>query len=218
MSGLLTIALPKWETDCRAILFDLDGTLVDSSACIRSTWQAWASRHNLDPEAVLKAAHGVPTRDTVKCMLSDADVEREVQIIEDLDCQFVHTTIALTGAAALLEQLVDARWAIVTAASRRLANGRLACTGLPIPDTFICSDDIARGKPHPDGYLKAAEKLDLLPRECVVIEDSPSGIAAGVSAGMNVIAVTSTQPRARLDGAHYICDSLVEILNALQCH
>lgn len=183
---------------CAAILFDMDGTLVDSTACVDSTWRAWAARHAIDAEAIMALAHGRQNGEILRLVAPHLDTPQEQARMERDEEACRDGIVAVPGAAEILAALPPRRWAVVTSAWRRLAEIRMGCAGLPLPDVLVTSDGIARSKPAPDGYLTAAAALGVEPGACVVIEDAPAGIEAGYAAGMTVIAVTTTFPRERL--------------------
>jgi sugar-phosphatase len=185
---------------CAALLFDMDGTLVDSSVCVERTWRAWAARAGLDGDAVLAYSHGRQNADTITTMAPHLDtaVEEAFMIRAEEDC--LEGLTAIPGALALLAALTaqDRRWAIVTSAWRRLAELRLTAAGVGVPHHLYTSDEVARGKPDPLPYLTAASALGVDPRDCIVFEDTPAGISSGRAAGATVIALTTTVPRAAL--------------------
>jgi sugar-phosphatase len=175
-----------------AILFDLDGVLIDSSACILRHWQVWAQKHDLNLAAIMQVAHGRMTVETMRLVAPHLDVEAEARRFEAAEAVDTDGIIAIEGAAELLKSLPPDGWTIVTSGSRTLATNRLICTGLPVPRFFITADDVKNGKPHPEPYLAGAIALGVSPAGCVVIEDAPAGIAAAHSAGMRTIAITTT--------------------------
>lgn len=197
----------------RAILFDFDGVLVDSFAAVEHAWAQWAAAHDLDRDAVLSLAHGVRAVETIRQVAPDLDAEREAQIVEQGEIDHIDEVRTIPGAAALLEGLPVGCWAIVTSGTHRLASARLQVTGLPTPQVFVTADDVVRGKPAPEPYLTAARHMDLDPADCLVVEDSPAGVAAGVSAGMRVVAAATTHDRDMLAGATAVVDSVT----ALRC-
>ena len=196
---------------CQAILFDLDGVLVDSAECVERTWRNWASHHQLDPEHVIAFAHGRRTIETVRLVAPGLNVEAEVAELEASEAMKTDGIYEIEAARDLLERLPVERWAIVTSGTRAVAEFRLHHTRLPVPSVMICADEIARGKPDPEGFLVAAARLGEAPANCVVIEDAPSGIEAARAAGMRVVAIASTFPLERLTGA----DAVVERLSDL---
>ena len=194
----------------QALLVDVDGTLVDSSAPVRRAWTAFAHRHGLDPETVLTAAHGRPSRETVRLFSAPRDHEHEAGRIDDDESTDTDGTIALPGAVAIL---ATARpLAIVTSCSARLMAVRLRAAGLLAPAVAITSDDVTNGKPDPACFQRAGALLGVPPADCLVLEDSPVGIQAARAAGIPVIAVRTTHNDADLTGADAIVDDLTALL------
>lgn len=174
---------------CRGLLFDADGVLVDSDATVERSWTRWARRWRLDPAAVTPMVHGRRTADTVALLVDPADRERALADIDTIEVEDAAAVTACPGAAELLGSLPSAAWAVVTSGRRDLATARLAAAGLPAPPVLLPADDVPRGKPDPAGYLQAAAALGLPAADCVVLEDSPAGIAAGLAAGARVVGV-----------------------------
>ncbi len=177
--------------DVAGLLFDNDGVLVDSVASGNAAWTQWAGEHDLDPAHVLELVHGRRAADTVAALLPADRVAVATDRINALELSTAGTTVALPGALALLTSLVGAGlpWAVATSATRPLALARLEAAGLPVPDVLVTADDVERGKPAPDPYAEAASRLGLDPADCVVLEDSPAGVEAGVAAGARVVGV-----------------------------
>jgi sugar-phosphatase len=192
------------EFRCDAILFDMDGTLVDSTLCVEGIMGRWAQKHGLDRDLVVELSHGRRTIDCVREVVPHLDVEEEANAIDVEELITKEGLVAVPGAQRLLSKLKPHQWAIVTSASRALATFRLRCLGLPLPEVLISGDDVAKGKPDPEGYLKAASRLGVSPDRCVVVEDAPVGILAGRSAGMSVLALTTTFAAEKLLGAPVI--------------
>jgi len=186
---------------CSAFLFDLDGVLVDSRAVVERVCRLWAQRHGLDPEQVLRIAHGRRSRDTVRTAAPHLDADREAAWIDAVELGDVAGLSAVAGAGALLAALPTASWAVVTSCGRPLAERRLTAVGLPIPTVVVTSEEVAHGKPAPDGYQLGAKRLGQDPATCVVFEDAPAGIAAGRAAGARVIGLTTMLAAADLAGA-----------------
>lgn len=183
---------------CEAILFDLDGVLIDSSRCIRRHWEAWTRQHELDMESLMRVAHGLRTIETMRHVAPHLDVEQEAKRFEKIEIADTEGVVKIEGASQILESLPGHIWGIVTSGSQALARARLKRAGLPIPDTLISGDDVKRGKPAPDPYLLGAKRMGVTIGQCVVIEDSPAGIAAANAAGMKVIGIASTHAREEL--------------------
>jgi sugar-phosphatase len=189
---------------CSAFLFDLDGVLVDSRTVVERTCRLWAQRHQLDPEKVLRIAHGRRTRDTVKAVAPHLDQDREVAWLDDTELADVDGLTQVPGVYQFLATLPAGSWAVVTSCGRALAELRLQSVGLPIPKVVVTSEDVSQGKPAPDGYQLGAQRLGHDVATCVVFEDAPPGIAAGRAAGALVIALSTTHPGADFSGAEAI--------------
>ena len=194
----------------QALLVDVDGTLVDSSVPVRRAWTAFAHRHGLDPQTVLAAAHGRPSRETVRLFSPPNDHEREAARIEHDETSDADGTVALPGAAAILAAARP--MAIVTSCSARLMAVRLQAAGLRLPTSAITVDDVTAGKPDPACFLQASALLGVPPADCLVLEDSPVGIQAARAAGVPVIAVRTTHTDAALTDANAIVDDLAALL------
>lgn len=177
---------------CDAMLFDLDGVLVDSTACVERIWHQWAMRHQLDPVRVIALAHGRRTIDTVQLVAPHLDVSIEVAALASSELTTTDGVSEIPGARELLERLPSTAWAIVTSGARAVALLRLRHLRLPVPPVLVCAEDVARGKPDPEGYLAAAKGLGVAPAACVVIEDAPAGLQAARAAGMRAVAICGT--------------------------
>lgn len=184
--------------ECRAILFDLDGVLVDSTAYIEDQWRRWAVAKGLEPEPFLQICHGRRAIETIRLAAPDLDAEAEVAAFKPEDSSASPSLVPLEGAARLLRMLPAESWAVATSAPRPLATSRLLQAGLPLPTVLVGAEDVLHGKPSPDVYLIAAAALAVAPRDCLVVEDAPAGIEAARAAGMSVIALTTTHRRSVL--------------------
>jgi mannitol-1-/sugar-/sorbitol-6-phosphatase len=196
--------------ECRALLFDLDGVLVDSTSYIEEQWRGWAVRKGLAPEPFLKVCHGRRAVETIRLAAPHLDAEAEVSAF--VPPANDNTPLApIEGAAELLKMLPPGTWAVATSGPRAGAVDRLRRAGLPIPAVLVGAEDVVQGKPSPDVYLEAARRLGVAPADCVVVEDAPAGVEAGRAAGMRVIALTTTHSREELSA-----DAYAESLAALQ--
>ena len=195
------------EVRCSAFLFDLDGVLVDSHAVVERTWRRWAERHHLDPEPILRIAPGRQVRDSLRAVFPSLAVDAEVDWLDAAELEDVDGLTIVPGAREFLASLPQDRWAIVTSCSQALAQLRLGAVGLPTPQVLVVAEDVKNGKPAPDGYQLGAKRLGRDPRECLVFEDAPAGLAAGRAAGARVIALTTTHAAHALVGAEaFIAD------------
>ena len=198
------------RVECAAVLFDLDGVLVDSTAYIERQWSDWATSKGLDPEPFLRVCHGRRAVETIRLAAPQLDAEAEVARFRDQPLDNV-ALAPLPGARDLVDGLAGAPWAIVTSGVRRFALARLAAAGLPAPPILVSAEDVRRGKPSPEGYLRAAELLAVPPDDCLVFEDAPPGVAAARAAGTRVIGVATTHPPEALGDAHAVVSSLAEV-------
>jgi sugar-phosphatase len=195
----------------------MDGTLITSIAAAERVWGRWAASHGLDVAAFLPTIHGVRAIDTVRRQhLLGIDAEREAAAISQAEIDDTDGVEPISGAATFLAGLPAGRWAIVTSAPRALAVARLRAAGIVPPPSMITADDVACGKPSPEGYHLAAERLGVDIRDCLVFEDAPAGIQAGEAAGARVIVVTATHshPLATPHAALSSYDGLVPLMDA----
>ena len=194
------------EVSCDAILFDMDNTLLDSTICNEGIMGRWAEKYGLDRDLVIHISHGRRTTDSIREAAPHLDAQEEAKEIDAEELVTREGIVEVPGARRLLHGLKPHQWAIVTSASRALANLRMECAGLPIPEVLITGDDVSNGKPDPEGFLKAASRLGVPPGRCVVVEDSPAGILAGQRAGMKVVGVTTTFAAEKLPGIQHIAN------------
>jgi sugar-phosphatase len=175
-----------------ALLFDMDGTILNSIAAAERVWAAWAKRQGLDVASFLPTIHGVRAIETItKLQLPGVDPQAEVHALLLAEIEDVEGIEAIEGAAAFLASLPPDRWAIVTSSPRQLAIRRLEAAGLPTPAVFVTGEDVERGKPAPDCYLLAAKRLGQKIEDCLVFEDAPAGIEAAETAGAALVVVTA---------------------------
>jgi len=185
-------SLTRATVPAAALLLDMDGTLVDSHAVVERVWTQWSHDHGIDPERTLSVIHGRQGQDSMAVLLPDRP--HEVNLAENRGLLAAETAqtdgvVAITGAAALLEQLRDLPHALVTSATQPLARVRMEAAGLRMPVVAVTAEDVSRSKPDPEGFLAAAAALGVEPGGCIVVEDSANGIEAGLAAGMRVIGV-----------------------------
>jgi sugar-phosphatase len=194
------------EIRCRALLLDMDGVLVDSTPAVARVWTAWATERGLDPDDVVRRAHGRPSITTIRELLPNGDHHAEDQAVEKAEIEDLVGIVALPGSAQLLSQLPANRFAVVTSATHPLAVARIQAAGFAVPINLVTASDIRHGKPDPEPYLRGAAILGIAPADCVVIEDAPAGIQSGKSAGARVLAVRTTAPddQLRTAGADWI--------------
>ena len=176
----------------QAFLFDMDGTLITSTAAAERVWTRWAERHGLDVAALLSVMHGVRAVDTIRRQnLPDIDLDAEVAWVERAEIEDLDGVAPIPGAVEFVERLPPGRWAVVTSATVPLARARLKAAGVVPPAVLITAEDVERGKPDPAGYLKAAAALGVDIADCLVFEDAEAGIKAGENAGADVVVVTA---------------------------
>ena len=198
----------------RGLLFDMDGVLVSSIGSVNRCWRRWAIHYGVPNAETYEVPHGRRAIDIVRQLRPDIDPIEGLNFIEDMEIEDTADLIVLPGVKALLESLPADRWAIVTSATRRLLLGRLQAAGLPVPAYIITADMVENGKPHPEPYQRGAALLGLTPEDCVVVEDAPSGIGAGVAAGSRVLAVVTSHQPDELQQADWIVRSLEDVTAA----
>lgn len=198
---------------CSAVLFDMDGVLVDSTPAVARVWTKWAIQHGFEPREVVAKAHGRPSITTLRELLPTANHDAENRLVERAEIEDLEGVVTIPGARELLAALPSNRWAIVTSSTKPLAGARLHFVGLTLPACVVTSSDIVNGKPHPEPYLTAAAKLGFAAEDCVVVEDAPAGIRAGKAAGCKVIALRTTVTEAELKtaGADWVLEDCTQI-------
>ncbi len=196
-----------------AFLFDMDGTLLDSTAVVERVWGRWAVRHGLEPASLIPTIHGIRAVDVLtRLNLTGVDVLNEAARIEAAELQDVDGVVPIAGAINFLESLPRDRWAIVTSAPMDLAKRRMAAAQIPMPDVIISGEDVKHGKPHPDCYLLGARRLGKAAGDCLVFEDAPAGIEAAQSAGCSIVVVTATH-RHLVSTAHISVRNYLNLTN-----
>jgi sugar-phosphatase len=196
---------------CQGILFDMDGILISSLGSVVRSWTKWAEMRGIDVEQALKTAHGRRAIETIAMLRPDLDGQAELKIIEDLEIADNEGLHLLPGVCELLRSLPADRWTVVTSATEKLARARLADGGIPVPTRLVTADQVTRGKPHPEPFIAGAALLGFKPEDCVVFEDSASGVIAGRAAGCTVIATPFSHPVESLEAAHYLVEDLTRV-------
>lgn len=199
--------------DLRGMLFDMDGVLVSSIGSAERCWRRWAAEYGLPNADQITIPHGVRSIDIVRLLKPDVDPVEGLRRIEHMEIADVSDVRMLPGARELLESLPAERWTIVTSATRPLLVARLQAAGLPIPKRLVTAEMVTRGKPDPEPYRMGAEMLGFAPSECMVVEDAPSGVLAGVLAGCKVLGVEGTHAATELreQGAEFLVPSLLAV-------
>ena len=192
-----------------AVIFDMDGTLIDSTPAVVRAWTTWASEHGLTADE-LGRHHGVPSASVVRALVTEDVYPSALARINELEINDVHDIVVLPGAAEALASLVGAKNAIATSCTVPLARARIAAAQLVPPSILVTVDDVAHGKPAPDPFLEAARRLQVDPTRCLVVEDAPKGLEAAHAAGCFTLAVVTTTPRDQLD-ADAIVDDLSHV-------
>ncbi|GIE33746.1 hypothetical protein Ait01nite_067910 [Actinoplanes italicus] len=195
-------------------LLDIDGTLIDSRAVVEDAWRDVAARFGADPEAILAVCHGLRDEDVMAEFFEPSVIPAALERMATVEQDRAAEARPMPGAAAFLASLPQGRWAAVTSGSRRLMEARLRGAGLPLPSVLITADDVRHGKPHPEGYLTAAARLGVAIADCVVVEDSPTGVAAGRAAGALVVGLAADP--AALPDADVVVPALTDIPAALR--
>jgi sugar-phosphatase len=205
----------------QGILFDMDGVLISSIASVDRCWRRWAAHYNVPDAENVRIKHGMRAVDIMlgfRPDWRDAPDRKEklaeaLTRIEDMEIADVIDLKVLGGVRELLQALPAERWTIVTSATRRLLLGRLKAANLPFPDQLITADDVVKGKPDPEPYIKGAVMLGFTPADCVVVEDAPSGVGSGKAAGSRVLGVLGTHSAEELykAGAEWVVASLTGV-------
>ena len=193
---------------CKGILFDMDGILISSLGSVERSWTKWAMMRGVDAAYVLTVIHGRRAIETVAMLRPDLDPREELKLIEDIELADGEGITVLPGVKELIAALPKDRWTVVTSATDRLARMRLAASGFTVPERLVTAETVNEGKPNPAPYLAGAALLGFAPEECVVFEDSASGVAAGCAAGCIVVATTFSHEAEHLECANYLVRDL----------
>jgi sugar-phosphatase len=196
----------------QGILFDMDGVLISSIGSVVRCWRRWAAIYGVPNADTYEVPHGMRAIEIVKALRPDIDPQEGLRVIEDMEIDDTEGLTVLPGVKKLLEGLPPERWAIVTSATSRLLLGRLKVAGLPIPTRIISADMVERGKPDPEPYRRGAELLGFKPEDCIVVEDAPSGVGAGIAAGCRVLGVLGTHSVEELSQATWVAQSLDAVI------
>jgi mannitol-1-/sugar-/sorbitol-6-phosphatase len=188
-----------------AVIFDLDGTLIDSTPAVVRAWKTWASEYGLAPMD-LRRYHGTPSASTVRAVMPEPLHEAAIRRITELELADLHDIVVLPGAADALASLEGARNAIATSCTVQLAEARIAAAQLLPPSVLVTADDVTNAKPDPEPFLQAARRLGVDPRRCLVVEDAAKGLEAARAAGCFTLAVVTTTPRELLDADAVVTD------------
>jgi sugar-phosphatase len=192
-------------------VFDLDGVLIDSQQVVERVWRRWAEERGLAADAVLSYVHGRRAHEVVAHFAPRLDIEAEAERVGRLEVEGSSALQAIPGAAECMTLAARGPWAIVTSGARELATTRLAAGGLPVPEVLIAAEDVTKGKPDPEPYALASRALGVHGRECVAVEDAPTGITAAKRAGMLVIGVATTHREDALAEADLVLGSVPEV-------
>ncbi|TDC52359.1 HAD family hydrolase [Actinomadura sp. KC345] len=196
---------------CAAVLFDVDGTLVDSTPLVERAAREWAAEYGVDADEFLFDAHGRRTADRVADFLPPGQAAEATARLDALEATRSDGITALPGAVDLLTNMNGLPYAFVTSMDRTQLQTRTEVAAIPVPATVVTAEDVPDGKPDPSGYLLAAGRLGVDPAACIVIEDAPAGVAAGRASGATVLAVHTSHPPGALTGAHHAVEDLTRI-------
>jgi mannitol-1-/sugar-/sorbitol-6-phosphatase len=196
---------------CKGLLFDMDGILISSLGSVERSWTKYAELRSLDPALAISLAHGRRAVETIAALRPDLDPEAELKVIEDIELADGDGIKILPGVLKLLTNLPKNRWTVVTSATGRLARMRLAAAGIPIPERLVTAESVSQGKPDPAPFLAGAALLGFAPEDCVVFEDSASGVKSGRAAGCTVVGTTFSHSVESLAAAHYLVPDLTAV-------
>jgi mannitol-1-/sugar-/sorbitol-6-phosphatase len=206
-----SVALSPVQVLCKGILFDMDGIMISSLASVERSWTKWANLRGVDPAYVLGIIHGRRAIESVAMLRPDLEPEEELALIEEIELADGEGITVLPGVKELIASLPPNRWTVVTSATERLARLRLAASGFILPERMVTAETVNEGKPNPAPFLAGAAVLGVAPEECVVFEDSASGVAAGCAAGCVVVATTFSHEAEHLDCPNYLVRDLTGV-------
>lgn len=202
------------KVETKGLLFDMDGVLISSIGSVVRCWRVWAEMYGIPGWENYEIPHGTRAIDIIRQLrpdLDEAGVQEGLRVIEDLEIEDTFDLKVLPGVRDLLASLPPERWSIVTSATRRLMLGRLKAAELPLPARIIAGDDVVHGKPHPEPYMTGAKLLGFAPADCIVVEDAPAGVGAGIEAGCRVLGVLGTHEASQLTACTWIVSSLTSV-------
>jgi sugar-phosphatase len=189
----------------------MDGILISSIGSVERSWTKWAHANGVDPALARETAHGRRAIETIAKLRPDLESDAELRVIEEMEIEDNEGLTVLPGVQDLIAALPANRWTVVTSATERLARIRLAAAGIRVPERLVTADQVKRGKPDPEPFLVGAALLGVAPEDCVVFEDSPSGVVAGRDAGCMVVATTFSHSAESLGAANYLVHDLTGI-------
>jgi sugar-phosphatase len=195
----------------QAILFDMDGVLVDSHACVELVWREWGRLRRQDPARFISESHGRRTSETIRTVAPELDAAAEAALLDRMEEECTQGLVAVAGALELVRQIPDGRWGIVTSSHRAVARLRLTTVGVPVPPVLITGEQVERGKPDPAPYRMGREAMGVAETEALVFEDAPAGIASARAAHLGVIALTTTFAPEHLRNADYVLRDLTGV-------
>ncbi|MGO1117090.1 HAD-IA family hydrolase [Rhodovibrionaceae bacterium A322] len=194
-----------------AVIFDLDGVLVDSAPVIVRSWKNWARKNNIDEAHLFQFVHGRRAAATIELAAPHLDAQAEAQKLVEIESNDTEGLSVYPGVLELVAQLPRDRWAIYTSGTDSIATTRLNFAGIDLPEVFLTADRVKNGKPAPDGYVMAAEQMGFAPENCLVLEDSPAGILAANAGGLASLAIGTTHKKEELAAADYWVESFAQL-------
>jgi mannitol-1-/sugar-/sorbitol-6-phosphatase len=200
--------LPGQAIDAQALLFDMDGTLIDSRVVVEKIWKRWCDEVGLDWGFVLPRLHGVRMYDSIRefAPMAGQDIDATYERLYREEVEDVEGIVPIPGAPELLASLPPDRWTIVTSADTVLAEARLGAAGIVPPPRMVTGEVVTHGKPHPEAYLLGAERMGASAQDCLVFEDARAGIDAGRAAGARVVAIAGDHPEEVPSGVEWVAD------------
>jgi sugar-phosphatase len=202
---------PQQIIHTQGLLFDMDGVLISSIGSVRRSWRKWAKHYHVPDAEDFEIPHGKRALEIIADVVPHVDPMEALHLIEQIEIEDTEDLKVLPGVRELLKSLPPERWAIVTSATRRLLLARLDVASLPAPERIVSADEVGQGKPHPEPYLRGAALLGFAASDCIVVEDAPSGVGAGLAAGARVLGVLGTHEPEELQGATWLVQSMEQV-------